>query len=197
MDNFSTPTRHELANLITSNLYLAMLGLFLLERLQYLSGPHSLFSPESALEALTIFITMALWYCLSLIEDKYKAEIARLEGDPRRTTEWQELTIKEQQESRHSEVHDVQRGLGTEDTISPDEIPATIRDRQDLRNKIKAQESQIKGLLELRRGQLQDARGETAGGIHDEWYLRSEIKLNELKIDRLQEAIQRAARNGP
>ncbi|KAG6995824.1 hypothetical protein G7Y79_00041g077760 [Physcia stellaris] len=195
MNYFPTSNRHGLANLTISNLHLAILGLFVLSRLQYLSNPHSLFSPETALEALTIVATVALWYYLSLIEDKHKAEIARLKGNTRRATRWQELASKGLL-GKHSVVQDVQRGLGGEATISQDEIPSTAGDHQDLRNKIKAQESQIKGLLELRRRQQQDARGET-GGIDDERYLRSEIKLNELKIDRLQEAIQRAARNGP
>ena len=148
------------------------------------------------MEALTIVITMALWYCLKLFEDKHKAEIARLKGGTRRTTRWQELASKGLL-GKHSVVQDVQRGLGTENVISQDEIPATADDHQDLRNKIKTQESQIKGLLELRRRQQQDARGETPGGTDDEQYLRSEIKLNELKIERLEEAIQRAALNGP
>ena len=72
-----------------------------------------------------------------------------------------------------------------------------LDDHQDLRNKIKTQESQIKGLLELRRRQQQDARGETPGEIYDEQYLRSQIKLNDLKINRLEDVIQRAAQNGP
>ena len=197
MDIFPTATRHGLENLVANNLYLAMLGLFVLERFRYLSGNHSLFSLETAFEALTILITMVLLHCLRLIENEHQAEIARLKRNPRRATEWQKLPIRILQEFRHRKVQNANRELGTEETISQDEIPAMLDDHQDLRNRIKTQESQIKGLLELRRRQQQDARGETPGGIYDEQYLRSQIKLNDLKINRLEDVIQKVAQNGP
>ena len=51
MDIFPTATRHGLENLVANNLYLAMLGLFVLERFQFLSGHHSLFSPETGVRS--------------------------------------------------------------------------------------------------------------------------------------------------
>lgn len=134
-DPFST-SRH-LAKLVTTHPHIAMLGIFLLERLKYLSGYHSLFALELVLELLAIFITTEIWYHLRVIEFKYQADIVKLKGNTKGKMEFQKpKTIRILEFASDGKLLDRQKRVGGEKKVSQDEIPATIDDHQDLREKI-------------------------------------------------------------